>query len=302
MSGRASAAAHGSLRCIDVPGRDASLAAMWHAPATRPVRGGVLVFVHDHAAGRLGRDRFACELAQRAARAGFHALRFDCRGFGESPGEAIGDRMTPFLDRQSRDLGDVVAWVRDELGDLPLTLCGECCGFLSALDVAVRCAPRARVVGIAAMRPLLWSALPDADPEQHYAWHRVRPAMAEIAHDVLERLARSPARGFAAFYRQLRQRAAQRFPPADLPEPLGQRIQELLAGLTRGVKAEFYTVETRKPAVYRGNPFQVEVGLAYGGDLPKDSLAKVLRFANRVPLLYQAGACCISKAAMEVSS
>ncbi len=88
-------------------------------------------------------------------------------------------------------------------------------------------------------------------------------------------------------------------PPTNCLSPIG--MQELLAGLTRGVKAEFFTVETRKPAVYRGNPFQVEVGLAWGGDLPGDSLARVMRFANRVPLLHQAGGCCINKAALEVS-
>jgi DNA topoisomerase-6 subunit B len=86
-------------------------------------------------------------------------------------------------------------------------------------------------------------------------------------------------------------------PPTNCLSPIG--MQELLAGLTRGVEAEFFTVETRKPAVYRGNPFQVEVGVAYGGDLPSDELAKVLRFANRVPLLYQAGGCAITKAVME---
>ncbi|HUP23539.1 MAG TPA: DNA topoisomerase VI subunit B [Thermoanaerobaculia bacterium] len=88
-------------------------------------------------------------------------------------------------------------------------------------------------------------------------------------------------------------------PPTNCLSPIG--MQELLSGLTRGVRAEFYTVETRKPAVYRGNPFQVEVGLAWGGELPLDELARVLRFANRVPLLYQAGACCITKAVNEVA-
>jgi DNA topoisomerase-6 subunit B len=88
-------------------------------------------------------------------------------------------------------------------------------------------------------------------------------------------------------------------PPTNCLSPIG--MQEMLSGLTRGVKAEFYTVETRKPSVYRGNPFQVEVGMAWGGDLPADDLARVLRFANRVPLLHQAGACAISKAVNEVS-
>ncbi len=87
-------------------------------------------------------------------------------------------------------------------------------------------------------------------------------------------------------------------PPTNCLSPIG--MEELLAGLTRGVNAEFYTVETRKPAVYRGNPFQVEVGVAWGGDLKADELARVLRFANRVPLLYQGGGCAISKGVMDV--
>ena len=87
-------------------------------------------------------------------------------------------------------------------------------------------------------------------------------------------------------------------PPTNCLSPIG--MQELLAGLTRGVQAEFFTVETRRPSVYRGNPFQVEVGLAWGGELPGDELCKVLRFANRVPLQYQAGGCAISKAVMDV--
>ena len=53
--------------------------------------------------------------------------------------------------------------------------------------------------------------------------------------------------------------------------------------------------------MYRGNPFQIEVGIAYGGSLPGDDLARVLRFANRVPLLYQQSACCSFKAAIEAS-
>ncbi len=88
-------------------------------------------------------------------------------------------------------------------------------------------------------------------------------------------------------------------PSTDCLSPIG--VRELLAGLTRGVRAEFYGVETRRPAVYRGNPFQVEVGLAWGGDLAGDELAKVLRFANRVPLQYYAGSCCITRAVMDVS-
>jgi hypothetical protein len=53
--------------------------------------------------------------------------------------------------------------------------------------------------------------------------------------------------------------------------------------------------------VYSGHPFQVEVGLVYGGDLPKDSTVKILRFANRVPLLYQQGGCAVTHAIEKVN-
>jgi DNA topoisomerase-6 subunit B len=58
----------------------------------------------------------------------------------------------------------------------------------------------------------------------------------------------------------------------------------------------FVTAVTRPPAIYRGNPFQVECGVLYSKDLRSDELAKVFRFANRVPLLYQASACAMTKA------
>ncbi len=85
-------------------------------------------------------------------------------------------------------------------------------------------------------------------------------------------------------------------PPTDCLSPIGEEL--VMAGLKHGVPADFTTSVTRPPAVYRGNPFQVEVGLAYGGQLPGDDLAEVLRFANRVPLLYQNSACAITKAVL----
>ncbi len=60
----------------------------------------------------------------------------------------------------------------------------------------------------------------------------------------------------------------------------------------------FITSVTRPPKVYRGNPFQIEVGLAYGGPLPADRPAELYRFANRVPLLFQRGACGVTEAAI----
>lgn len=63
----------------------------------------------------------------------------------------------------------------------------------------------------------------------------------------------------------------------------------------------FMTAVTRPPFVYRGNPFQVEVGLFYGKELKADALAQVYRYANRVPLQYQAAACAMTKAVMSAS-
>ncbi len=83
-------------------------------------------------------------------------------------------------------------------------------------------------------------------------------------------------------------------PPTDCLSPITQELLE--KGLKKEVNAEFYAAVTRDPVVYKGNPFQVEVALAYGGDQPKDKQAKLMRFANRVPLLYQQGACATSKA------
>ncbi|MEZ6005628.1 MAG: DNA topoisomerase VI subunit B [Planctomycetota bacterium] len=109
-------------------------------------------------------------------------------------------------------------------------------------------------------------------------------------------------------------------PPSDCIAPIGQEL--LLKGLEKEITADFYVTATRPPAVYRGNPFQIEVGLAYGkpggvglevtdeGRIQKkskaelatedlvanaDEPARVLRFANRVPLLYQQAGCAITK-------
>ncbi len=87
-------------------------------------------------------------------------------------------------------------------------------------------------------------------------------------------------------------------PPTDCLAPIG--VRAILAGLLKEVKAEFYSATTREPAVYRGNPFLIECGVAYGGALPGDESARVIRFANRVPLLYQQSACASFKSVLDV--
>lgn len=88
-------------------------------------------------------------------------------------------------------------------------------------------------------------------------------------------------------------------PPTDCLSPIGEDL--LIKGLKKEVNAEFYTSITRPPTIYRGFPFLVECGCAFGGELEKDSQIKLLRFANRVPLLYQQGACSITEAIEETN-
>jgi DNA topoisomerase-6 subunit B len=88
-------------------------------------------------------------------------------------------------------------------------------------------------------------------------------------------------------------------PPTDCLAPIG--VKQLLAGMLKGVRAEFYAASSRDAAVYRGRPFQIEAAIAYGGDLPADEPARVIRFANRVPLLYQQSACSSFKAVVDTN-
>jgi DNA topoisomerase-6 subunit B len=63
---------------------------------------------------------------------------------------------------------------------------------------------------------------------------------------------------------------------------------------------EFDVVLTRPPKVYSGGiPFQVEVAIAYGGKAGRPTeegvKAEIMRFANRSPLLFDAGGCAITQ-------
>jgi DNA topoisomerase-6 subunit B len=110
---------------------------------------------------------------------------------------------------------------------------------------------------------------------------------ADVRHDALERLHKALG--------EVKVLA----PSATCVVPVGEGL--LVEGLKRRFKAEFYTSTTRPPAVYRGNPFVVEAAIAWGGDLPTDESADVMRLANRVPLQYQPKSCAISEAVYDVN-
>ena len=116
-------------------------------------------------------------------------------------------------------------------------------------------------------------------------------------------------------------------PPTNCLSPIGEKA--ILSGLYHQIKGEFYTAVSRPPAVYRGNPFAIEAGLAFGSrpivqakpdekskakrnkeSLPlaegedeeeETELSRVIRYANRVPLLYQQSACATYKATVDTT-
>lgn len=79
-------------------------------------------------------------------------------------------------------------------------------------------------------------------------------------------------------------------PPTDCLSPLGEDV--IKESLRKELAPEWVDAVTRPPEVYRGWPFQIEVGIAYAGSIAEP---KIMRFANRVPLLYQQGDCAITK-------
>ena len=115
-------------------------------------------------------------------------------------------------------------------------------------------------------------------------------------------------------------------PPTNCLSPIG--VDLVLKGLKKEIEADFYHAIQRPASVYRGNPFQIEVGIAYGkpggvglevtdtGRIKKkaksiavtedlvgaaDEPIRVLRFANRVPLLHQQSACAITKGVIQTN-
>lgn len=94
-----------------------------------------------------------------------------------------------------------------------------------------------------------------------------------------------------------------RTPTSGILVPIGPKLIKMgLKQVLEEYRPDFYTLPiSRTPSVFSGTPFLVEVGMVYGGNLPKDQPIQMLRFANRVPLLYQAGGCAITKAVQSIN-
>lgn len=88
-------------------------------------------------------------------------------------------------------------------------------------------------------------------------------------------------------------------PPTDCLSPIGDEALE--KSIIKDTKAEFVATISRKPNVYKGRPFLVEAAVAYGGDLPKEGMAEKLRYANKIPLVYDAAGCAITTATQDMN-
>jgi DNA topoisomerase-6 subunit B len=60
-------------------------------------------------------------------------------------------------------------------------------------------------------------------------------------------------------------------PATDSISPIGEAL--ILKGLHQQVPGEFFCAATRPPSVYRGNPFLIEVGLAWGASSPTQKVS-----------------------------
>ena len=91
-------------------------------------------------------------------------------------------------------------------------------------------------------------------------------------------------------------------PSAESLSPIGSTlIKRGLRNVLGELRPDFYAPPvSRPPKIRGGSPFLIEVGLVYGGTLPPDQPVQLLRFANRVPLLFQQGACAITAAVESV--
>ena len=73
-------------------------------------------------------------------------------------------------------------------------------------------------------------------------------------------------------------------PSAEALSVIGEDLIEL--SLRKIFNPEFAAAVTRKPRAYQGHPFIVEAGIAYGGAIPPSQEPIVLRYANKIPLIY----------------
>ena len=98
-------------------------------------------------------------------------------------------------------------------------------------------------------------------------------------------LRKDHAKALEEFAAKLRSYKGFKGPRSDYLSPLGEELIEI--GLTRLLRPEWVKAVTRPARSYQGHPFIVEIGIAYGGAIPPSPEPLLLRFANKIPLLYE---------------
>ena len=94
-------------------------------------------------------------------------------------------------------------------------------------------------------------------------------------------------------------------PEFDSVSPIGEKYLEL--AMKNIINPEFISVVERKPKVFRGGiPFVVEAAIAYGGGAGRkngegeEAGGNIIRFANKVPLLFDSSTCAITYAVRSI--
>jgi DNA topoisomerase-6 subunit B len=87
---------------------------------------------------------------------------------------------------------------------------------------------------------------------------------------------------------KMKQYGGWRRPRSEWLSPVGAELLEIGAKAILGAEAVFAV--TRKPESYGGHPFIVEAAVAWGGQIPPSDKPVLLRYANKIPLLYDEGA------------
>ncbi len=150
----------------------------------------------------------------------------------------------------------------------------------------------------------------DMDPESDYYKQLTNTTQGEMLGSFLtkrfQRVGRTTAEKFAEFAGFKPEKrigtmtnqelvhlsdSLQKFPTFLSPDPsclapLG--AEPLEKGMKAFFNPDFIAVVQRGASAYSGFPFVVEMGIAYGGEIPSGG-TKVYRFANRIPLLYDEG-------------
>jgi uncharacterized protein len=130
--------------CVSFPNRQGRvLHGMLHCPPAESARGVCVLLLSPGIKGRAGPHRMYLKFAERVVPMGFHVLRFDFHGLGDSEGELPHDLLADMYNsiQAGRYVDDTVAamdWMRARHGIDRFVGSGLCGGSITALLASVR--------------------------------------------------------------------------------------------------------------------------------------------------------------------